>query len=210
MRQWQRSAFVQIIACRLFGTKPLSKPLLGYCQLDPSLEFQSKCKTFHSWKCIWKHRLRNGRQFVQGPYAVTTWLINSWYHIHQWCDRNMVRTSKRHLYISPSLSVYCKEIENNWSCYNDIAVYYGTDCFPLCHCIVDWLHIAAHVDVIAYTWHISSQSLFVKQLSEDFINLQTQISADSWTSITSLLISTDYITISFVCFYFKRDLIYLR
>ena len=29
-----RLALVQIKACRLFGTKPLSKPLLGYCQLD--------------------------------------------------------------------------------------------------------------------------------------------------------------------------------
>ena len=29
------SALVQIMACRLFGAKPLSKPMLGYCQLDP-------------------------------------------------------------------------------------------------------------------------------------------------------------------------------
>ena len=35
MRQWIRSALVQIMACRLFGAKPLSKPMLGYCQLDP-------------------------------------------------------------------------------------------------------------------------------------------------------------------------------
>ena len=34
MPQWIRSAMVQIIACRLFGAKPLSKPMLGYCQLD--------------------------------------------------------------------------------------------------------------------------------------------------------------------------------
>ena len=36
MHQWIGSALVQIMACRrLFGTKPLSKPVLGYCQLDP-------------------------------------------------------------------------------------------------------------------------------------------------------------------------------
>ena len=29
------SALDQIMACRLFGAKPLSKPMLGYCQLDP-------------------------------------------------------------------------------------------------------------------------------------------------------------------------------
>ena len=35
MRQWTRSAVIQIMACRLFDAKPLSKPMLGYCQLDP-------------------------------------------------------------------------------------------------------------------------------------------------------------------------------
>ena len=35
MRQPIGSALVQITACRLFGAKPLSKPMLGYCQLDP-------------------------------------------------------------------------------------------------------------------------------------------------------------------------------
>ena len=34
------SALVQIMACRLFGAKPLSKPLLGYCQLDPKEQIQ--------------------------------------------------------------------------------------------------------------------------------------------------------------------------
>ena len=36
MRQWIRSALVQIMACRLFAAKPLSKPMLLYGQLDPS------------------------------------------------------------------------------------------------------------------------------------------------------------------------------
>ena len=35
MRQWMESALVQIMACCLFGAKPLSKPMLGYCQLSP-------------------------------------------------------------------------------------------------------------------------------------------------------------------------------
>ena len=35
MRHWIGSALVQIMACRLFGAKPLSKPMLGYWQLDP-------------------------------------------------------------------------------------------------------------------------------------------------------------------------------
>ena len=35
MHQGIRSALVKVMACHLFGTKPLSKPMLGYCQLDP-------------------------------------------------------------------------------------------------------------------------------------------------------------------------------
>ena len=35
MRQCIGSALVQILACRLFGAKPLPKPVLGYCKLEP-------------------------------------------------------------------------------------------------------------------------------------------------------------------------------
>ena len=34
MCQWIGLVLVQIMACRLFGAKPLSEPMLGYCQLD--------------------------------------------------------------------------------------------------------------------------------------------------------------------------------
>ena len=34
MRHWIGSALLQIMACRLFGTKPLSKPMLDYCWLN--------------------------------------------------------------------------------------------------------------------------------------------------------------------------------
>ena len=30
-----RTALVEIMACRLFGAKPLSEPMLEYCQFDP-------------------------------------------------------------------------------------------------------------------------------------------------------------------------------
>ena len=35
VRQWTGSALVQIMACCLFVAKPLSEPMLGYCQMDP-------------------------------------------------------------------------------------------------------------------------------------------------------------------------------
>ena len=73
MHHWIRSALVQIMACRLFGAKPLSEPVLGYCWLDPSeqtsVKFLSKCKTFNTRKCIWKYRLRKGGHFVLGKMS---------------------------------------------------------------------------------------------------------------------------------------------
>ena len=79
MRQSNGSALVQITACRLFGDKPLSKPMLGYCQSDPedqtSVKFLSKYKTFHSRECIWKSRLRNSGHLVQGRWVnCLSWL----------------------------------------------------------------------------------------------------------------------------------------
>ena len=35
MHQWISAALRQITACHLFGAKPLSTTMLGYCQLDP-------------------------------------------------------------------------------------------------------------------------------------------------------------------------------
>ena len=70
MRQWSGPALVQIIASRLDGAKPLSEPILTYCQLNPkesiSMKFYLKFKYFHSRKCVWTCRLRNGGHFVQG------------------------------------------------------------------------------------------------------------------------------------------------
>ena len=69
MRPWIVSALVQIMACRLYGAKPLSDPRLDHYQLDPweqtSVKFLSKYKIFHSWRCIWKYRQPNGDYFDQ-------------------------------------------------------------------------------------------------------------------------------------------------
>ena len=50
-RQRTGSTLVQVMACRLFGAKPLPEPMLTHCQLDPeeqtSVEFKSKYKAFH-------------------------------------------------------------------------------------------------------------------------------------------------------------------
>ena len=32
--QWVKPSLAQIVTCRLFGTKPLSEPMMGYCYLN--------------------------------------------------------------------------------------------------------------------------------------------------------------------------------
>ena len=79
MHQWTGSKLVQVMACRLFGAKSLPELMLTYCQLDPeeqtSVKFKSKYKTFHSRKCTWKCRLRNGGHL---------WDELTWGSFHYW------------------------------------------------------------------------------------------------------------------------------
>ena len=42
VHQWIGSALVQIMACCLFGIKPLSKTMLDYCQLNPQEQISVK------------------------------------------------------------------------------------------------------------------------------------------------------------------------
>ena len=79
MRRWTGSALVQVMACRLSGAKPLPEPMLQNCQLDhweqTFLKFESKYKTFHSWKCIWNSHLWNDGHFVMDFFYLLTFLV---------------------------------------------------------------------------------------------------------------------------------------
>ena len=54
-QQYNIPTLFQIMACRLFDAKPLSEPMLPYCQLDPKehisikfhLKFKRKFKEMH-------------------------------------------------------------------------------------------------------------------------------------------------------------------
>ena len=67
IRQWTRSALVQIMACHLFGAKPLTEPILGYYQEgfweQISVKFKLEFYHFHFKKCIWSCRLPKWRPF---------------------------------------------------------------------------------------------------------------------------------------------------
>ena len=69
-RQWTELALVQVKICRLFGSKPLPKPMLAYCLSDSwepnSVKFKSEFYDFHSRKLIWYVVSQNGGHFVQG------------------------------------------------------------------------------------------------------------------------------------------------
>ena len=55
MHHWNGSALVQVMACCLFGTKPLPASMLAYCQLD-------------SWEQILGNSNRNSINFIQEKY----------------------------------------------------------------------------------------------------------------------------------------------
>ena len=60
IHQYNIPTLVQIMACRLFGAKPLSEQMLHYGQLDPkehiSVKFPLKFQSFRLKKCTWKWR----------------------------------------------------------------------------------------------------------------------------------------------------------
>ena len=112
MRQWTGSSLVQVMACRLFGAKPLPEPMLTYCELDSwehiSVKFESEFYHFHSGKCSWKCRLSKCRPFCAGgdewsatlhlvpgyvPWEITTRMILG---LHPTNER-------RRYYVNPSL-----------------------------------------------------------------------------------------------------------
>ena len=68
IRQWTKPWLVDVMACHVFGTKPLSQPMLPNWKLNTnehfSVKFYWKFESFHSRKYTWKCRLRNRCHFV--------------------------------------------------------------------------------------------------------------------------------------------------
>ena len=61
------SELIQVMACRLFGAKPVPEPMLAYCQLDSreqiSVKFEVEFYHFYSRKCISNCHMPKWRSF---------------------------------------------------------------------------------------------------------------------------------------------------
>ena len=62
--QWNKQALVQTMACRLFGTKLLSEPVLSYCYLDTWEQILVNLWTYKDFHTKKNCRLQNGVHFV--------------------------------------------------------------------------------------------------------------------------------------------------
>ena len=105
MSKWIGSALVQITACRLFGAKPLSKPMLSNCQLNPwgqtSVKFFIKIQNFSFMKMHLKISFAKWRPFCPGGDELRIMLLTMpymWCYIHRQ-EIDWVRHVKRVMWV---------------------------------------------------------------------------------------------------------------
>ena len=73
MRRWTMATLVQIMASRLVGAQPLSKPMLEYCELNPHENVSVKCSKFihfHLRKCTVDNFVCEMAAIVSRPQCV--------------------------------------------------------------------------------------------------------------------------------------------
>ena len=73
IRQWYGTALVQVMACRLIGSKLLPVPMLAYCQWDfweqISMKFESNSMIFIQENAFEIVVCHNSVHFVQGEMS---------------------------------------------------------------------------------------------------------------------------------------------
>ena len=103
------------MACRLFGAKPLSEPMLPYYQLDPkehiSVKFHLKFKSFHSRKCTWQCCLPNSGHLVSLSMFYTGNLRHSQAHQFWLLIFNKMTPKVSIATYLCKILVYCVQIE---------------------------------------------------------------------------------------------------
>ena len=84
MRQWIGSALFRTMACRLLGARPLSGPVLGYCQLEQTpicilfLSSPPSVAYMREWIGSALVRMMACRLFAPGLYLGQRWVIVNW------------------------------------------------------------------------------------------------------------------------------------
>ena len=108
IHQWIKSALLQIMACRLFGAKPLSKPMLGYWPLGTNMsEILTKIQNISFKKMHLKSSSVKWWPFCPGGDELRAYchldieslskptLFHNWYEITELCAINMLSKPKR-------------------------------------------------------------------------------------------------------------------
>ena len=109
------------MACRLFGAKPWSEPMLYYCQLEPqeqtSLKLYLKFEHFHSRKCVWKCCLENVGHFVSNNLSKPLQPSDSNWHHRTWSSVIQVIT-----YYLFSTEPLLEQLIINWTHFHNLTM----------------------------------------------------------------------------------------
>ena len=120
-RQWTGSALFQLMACRLFGAKPLPEQMLAYCQLDSweqiSVKFEFEFYHFHPRKCMQNVVCKMSAILSRGSWLLTDaqyashhlvaaafHCIISWLQLQWWMNPNI--TANIDFNLSPLIPHY--------------------------------------------------------------------------------------------------------
>ena len=123
MRQWTGSSFVQVMACRLFGAKPLPEPVVAFCLPDSWEHISAK---FESW--LWE-LIRRFSARVASP------VIRESHHAHLCYDTDTIRMTK--------INKICADI----GLYKQMKWLWIYDYLPPLSQQHNWLHLGNHCDI---------------------------------------------------------------
>ena len=141
MHQWIKPSLIQIMACCLFGAKPLPESVLTYCQLDPgeqtSVKFWSNYNNLHLRKLTWKYLLQNGN------HSVSAW-DNSSYRSPRRGTEEVAERKQKHGQVNmlthfPHVSHICvRETGRQWFRYWLVACFAPSHYLNQCWVIFKW------------------------------------------------------------------------
>ena len=130
MHQWTGSTLIQVMACRLFGAKPLPEPVLAYCQLDSweqtSVKFKSESFSFQ------KMHLK-----LSSPQMAAILSRERWVHFNPIMDKQ----------VHPSSSVwrsYLSILKLQWLHQSSLGMdksFYPTLCWTCDYLSILWLKL---------------------------------------------------------------------